>query len=263
MEGGFHGRTVATLAVSGIAHYRDLAASGGGAALVEATTVVPADDEEALARAVDGATAAVILEPVQGLAGARDLSPAFLRRAREACDACGALLVFDEVQCGCGRPGAFTASQVYGVRPDLLTLAKGIAAGVPMGAVLMTGELAAGLRPGDLGTTFGGGPVACAAALANLGVLRDEDLPGNAARMEVVLRRRLAGVPGVVHVTGRGLLLGASLVRPAREVQAALLAKGIITGTSQDPAVLRLLPPLLLGEGEAAQFTAALEEVMA
>ena len=263
VAGGFHGRTVATLAASGIQHYRDLAVSGGGAELAARTIVVPFDDAGALSAAVDDATAAVILEPVQGLAGARDLSEAFLRRAREACDAHGALLVFDEVQCGTGRPGAFTASQLYGVRPDVLTLAKGIAAGVPMGAVMMTAEAASELKAGDLGTTFGGGPVACAAALANLAVIRDEDLPGNAARMEAFLRRRLAGLPGVQRVTGKGLLLGAVLDRPAREVQGALLDRGVIAGSSVDPAVLRLLPPLVLGEADADRFAEVLEEVLA
>lgn len=261
-EGGFHGRTLATLAASGIPRYRELAAASGGASLVAEVTVCPFDDPEAVAALVDDSVAAVIVEPVQGLAGARDASPAFLRAAREACDASGALLVFDEVQCGCGRTGAFTAAQSYGVSPDLLTLAKGIAAGLPMGAVLMTAGVAETVGRGDLGTTFGGGPLACAAAAANLDVLRDEGLAGRAVTLERRLRQACAAIPGIARVTGRGLLLGIVLDRPARPVQLDLLARGILVGSAVDPTVIRLLPPLVLTDSEAARFAATLEEVL-
>jgi acetylornithine/succinyldiaminopimelate/putrescine aminotransferase len=264
VAGGFHGRSLATLAVSGIDHYRELAAfSDAGRGLIALSAVCPFDDAAAAGRLVDDAVAAVVVEPVQGLAGARDCGPAFLRALRRACDDSGALLIFDEVQCGCGRTGAFTAAQAYGVLPDLLTLAKGIAGGLPMGAVLIAEAAAAGIGSGDMGTTFGGGPVPCAAAVANLEVLRDERLPERAAALEARLRDALASVPGVARVQGRGLLLGVVLDRPARPVQQALFARGVLVGSSEDPAVLRLLPPLVLGEREADEFVGALREVMA
>ena len=160
VEGGFHGRSLATLAVSGIAHYRELAAtSDAGRALLGMSAVCPFDDAATLARLVDDTVAALIVEPVQGLAGARDCSPAFLRAARRACDRAGAVLVFDEVQCGCGRTGAFTAAQGFGVLPDVLTLAKGIAGGLPMGAALMTQRVADVIEVGDHGSTFAGSPL--------------------------------------------------------------------------------------------------------
>ena len=264
VAGGFHGRSLATLASSGIDHYRELAASSdAGRGLLALAAVCPFDDVAAAARLVDDTVAAVIVEPVQGLAGARDCSPGFLEALRRACDATGALLIFDEVQCGCGRSGAFTAAQAYGVTPDLLTLAKGIAGGLPMGAVLISDGAAAGVGSGDMGTTFGGGPVPCAAAVANLEVLRDERLAERAAGLEARLRAGLVAVPGVVRVQGRGLLLGVVLERPAKPVQQELFARGVLVGSAEDPAVLRLLPPLVLTDAEADEFVAALREVLA
>ena len=263
IEGGFHGRTVATLAASGIAKYRKLAETGGaGRELVDRTTVVPFDDAAALSAAVGSNTAAVILEPVQGLAGARDHSAATLRAARAACDAAGALLVFDEVQCGCGRTGAFTAAQSYGVTPDIVTLAKGIASGMPMGAVLVSDTVASSVKGGELGTTFGGGPVPCAAASATLELMVEEDLPGRASRMEKVIRQELAGIRAITRISGRGLLLGVVLDRAAKPVQQALFERGILVGGAEDAAVLRLLPPLVLEDEHVAIFAAALAEVL-
>ncbi|HSO22768.1 MAG TPA: aminotransferase class III-fold pyridoxal phosphate-dependent enzyme [Chondromyces sp.] len=262
MEGGFHGRSLATLAASGLPHYRRLAEKSGGQALVDLTAVAPFDDPRALAGLVDAEVAAVLLEPVQGLAGARELRRETLLAARRACDAAGALLLFDEVQCGCGRTGAFTAAEAYGVRPDVLTLAKGIAAGLPMGAVLVSGRVAMSVREGDLGSTFGGGPVVAAAAAANLEVLRDERLAERAATLELRLRRALADVTAVLRITGKGLLLGLHLDRPAKGVQVALYERGFLVGSAVDPKVLRLLPPLVLHDDEADRFAAALREVL-
>jgi len=262
VAGGFHGRTLATLAVSGIPHYRELATASGGTGLVDLTTVCPWNEPDAITKLVGDEVAAVVMEPVQGLAGARDASPEFLQAARTACRKAGALLIFDEVQCGCGRSGAFTAAQSYGVAPDILTLAKGIAGGLPMGAVLLGEHLGDEFGRGDLGTTFGGGPVPCAAAVANLEVIRDERLPERAARLERRLRQSLAGIAGIERVTGRGLLLGIRLDRPARPVQLALMDRGILVGTAIDPAVLRLLPPLVITEVELDELVAALLEVL-
>lgn len=262
LEGGFHGRSLATLAVSGMAKYRGLAEASGGQALVDLTLVAPWDRPDALTGLVDETVAGVILEPIQGLAGARDVGGEVLQAARRACDDAGAVLIFDEVQCGCGRSGAFTAAQSYGVTPDVLTLAKGIASGLPMGAVLMGPRIARRLGQGDLGTTFGGGPVPCAAAAATLQVVRDEELPARAIVLERRLRQALADLRPVVRISGRGLLLGLLLDRPARAVQQALLERGFLVGSASDPAVLRLLPPLVLTDDEADSFTTVLHEVL-
>ncbi len=262
-EGGFHGRSLATLAVSGIAKYRGLADASGGQSLLDLTVVAPWGRPELLPALVDESIAAVIVEPVQGLAGAREVGADVLRILRKACNDSGAVLIFDEVQCGCGRTGAFTAAQAYGVTPDILTLAKGIAAGLPMGAVLLSPRVAKQVAQGDLGTTFGGGPMASVAAAANLEVIRDEGLAGRARELERRLRRGLADLPSVTTINGRGLMLGLALDRPARPVQLRLFERGILVGSANDPAVIRLLPPLVLSEEEADTFLTTLHEVLA
>jgi acetylornithine/succinyldiaminopimelate/putrescine aminotransferase len=257
LEGGWHGRTVATLACTDGEKYQAWA-RGAGMPLARR---VPFDDAEALQHTVDDTTAALIIEPVQGLAGARDCAPGFLRAAREVCDRTGAALLFDEIQCGVGRCGAFTAALGYGVTPDALTLAKGLASGLPVGAVVVGPRLAAGVKTGDLGSTFGGGPVVCAAALATLEVIDREGLVANAIAVGARLTRgaRALGVP---RVTGRGLLLGLHLDQPAALVQQALFGRRILTGTASDPAVLRLMPPLTLTTAEADRLLAGLAEVL-
>jgi len=262
LEGAFHGRTLATLAVSGIPRYRQLAEASGGQALLDLTVVAPWARPEVLPALIDETVAAVIVEPVQGLAGAREVGAEVLATLRRACDDAGAVLIFDEVQCGCGRTGAFTAAETYGVIPDILTLAKGIAAGLPMGAVMLSRRISRHVAQGDLGTTFGGGPIPCASAVANLEVVRDEDLPGRAARLERRLRQSLADLSTLRRVDGRGLMLGLVLDRPARPVQLALFERGILVGTANDPSVLRLLPPLVLTDHEVATFLDTLHEVL-
>lgn len=262
IEGGFHGRTLATLAASGIPRYRDLADASGGQSLLDLTVVAPWARPELLPALVDESTAAVIVEPVQGLAGAREIGVDVLRILRKACDDAGAVLIFDEVQCGCGRTGAFTAAQSYDVTPDVLTLAKGIAAGLPMGAVLLSPRIAKHVTQGDLGTTFGGGPIPCAAAAANLEVIRDEGLAERALVLERRLRRGVADLNPITRVTGRGLLLGLVLDRPARPVQLRLFERGILVGSAIDPSIIRLLPPLVLTDAEADSFLDALHEVL-
>jgi acetylornithine/N-succinyldiaminopimelate aminotransferase len=258
LEGGWHGRTVATLACTDGAKYEDWARGAG----IPLSRRVPFDDVSALERAVDETTAAVIIEPVQGLSGARDCAPAFLQAARAACDRTGAALLFDEVQCGVGRCGAFTAAEAYGVLPDAITLAKGLASGLPIGAVVVGARLGSGVKTGDLGSTFGGGPVPCAAALATLEVIDREGLIENALTVGAHLRHGAEAL-GVRRVTGRGLLLGLRLGRPAVPVQQALFARRILTGTAADPEVLRLLPPLTLTLGEADLVLRRLAEALA
>jgi acetylornithine/succinyldiaminopimelate/putrescine aminotransferase len=257
VTGGWHGRTAATLAVTDGARYEEGARRSG----IPLSLKVPADDVAAMVAAVDQSVAAVIVEPVQGLVGARDLAPEFLRAAREACDAAGAVLIFDEVQCGVGRCGGFSAAEPVGVTPDVITFAKGLASGLPIGAVIATPAVTAGLGVGDLGSTFGGGPVPCAAALATLDVIDREGLIENAIRIGSRLTAGARSL-GVRRVSGRGLLLGLHLDRPAAEVQRALFARRIITGTASDPAVLRLLPPLTFSAPEADLLLAGLAEVL-
>jgi acetylornithine/succinyldiaminopimelate/putrescine aminotransferase len=257
VTGGWHGRTAATLAVTDGARYEDAARRSG----IPLSRKVPADDVAAMAAAVDPSVAAVIVEPVQGLSGARDLAPGFLRAARNACDAAGAVLIFDEVQCGVGRCGAFSAAEAVGVTPDIVTFAKGLASGLPIGAVVAAPAVTASLALGDLGSTFGGGPVPCAAALATLDVIDREGLIENAVRIGARLTAGALGL-GVRRVSGRGLLLGLHLDRPAAEVQRELFGRRIITGTAADPAVLRLLPPLNFSADEADLLLAGLAEVL-
>jgi acetylornithine/N-succinyldiaminopimelate aminotransferase len=257
VEGGWHGRTVATIACTDGARYEEWARGAG----MPIARRVPFDDVAALERTVDHTTAAVIVEPVQGLAGARDCAIEFLRAARAVCDRHGAALIFDEIQCGVGRCGSFTAAQVYSVVPDALTLAKGLASGLPIGAVLAGERLTAGVKTGDLGSTFGGGPVVCAAALATLEVIDREELIAN-ARVQGERLRHGAITLGVPRVTGRGLLLGLHLDRPAAAVQQALFKRRILTGTASDPNVLRLMPPLSFSTVECNLVLGALEEAL-
>ena len=184
----------------------------------------------------------------------------YLDAAREATARAGALLIFDEVQCGLGRCGAPFVARLHGVTPDILTVGKGLAGGLPAAALLVRPEALPALAAGDLGTTFGGGPLVCAAIAATLGALTEEGLM---PRVRVVSRAlfALAGRGPVVSVQGEGLLIGLRTRRPAKEIQAELLARDILVGTSDDPFVVRLLPPLILGLEHVALLASALAEL--
>jgi len=257
VTGGWHGRTVATLACCDGASY-EAGALRAGMAL---STRVAFDDVSALDEVLDDTMAALIVEPIQGMAGARDCSIEFLAAARRLCTDRGIALLFDEVQCGVGRSGTFTAAEGYGIVPDGLTMAKGLGSGYPIGALIAGPMLADGVGVGELGSTFGGGPLACAAALATLGVIADEDLAGNAARVgaHIVLGARALGAR---KVWGRGLLLGLDFDRPAKALQQALFARRVLTGTSSDPQVLRIMPPLTMSVQEAELLLTGLREVL-
>ncbi len=258
VRGGWHGRTPGVLACTDGARYEEMARRSG----IPLSTKIEFNDLAALEATVDRSVAAVIVEPVQGIQGARDCAPAFLRTAREVTRAAGAALIFDEIQCGVGRCGAFTTAEAYGVVPDAVTLAKGLAAGLPIGATVISPWLAEGLAIGDLGSTFGGGPVVCAAALANLDIIERDGLIRNAVEVGGYLRERALAI-GVPAVQGRGLLLGLRLDRPASEVQRALFQHRVLTGTSADPKVLRLMPPLSFSRDEADLLLGALARVLA
>lgn len=257
LTGGWHGRSVATLAVTDGAKYEVGALRAG----MPLSTKVPFNDVAALESAFDETVAALIVEPVQGMAGARDCSAEFLRAARSLCTRNGSALIFDEIQSGVGRVGAFTAAKLYGVTPDAVALAKGLASGFPIGAVVVGDFLAEGVTTGDLGSTFGGGPLACAAAIATLEVIEQEGLVENAARIGERLRRGALSL-GVPKVQGHGLLLGLRLGRPAAPIQQALFQRRVLVGTATDPEILRILPPLCFTEGEADQVLIALREVL-
>jgi acetylornithine/succinyldiaminopimelate/putrescine aminotransferase len=258
VEGAFHGRTGAAAAVTWGARERWY----GYPRLPFQVSFVPPDDIEALTAAVTEDVAAVIVEPVQGVAGAVDMSAEFLAAAENACRACGALLIFDEVQCGMGRSGHPFVAQAVAVNPHVLTTAKGLAGGFPAGALVTTDEIADRLQVGDLGTTFGGGPMACAAISAVIKAILEENLM---EQVKTVSERiRSTCVVGPVHaIQGRGLLLGLRTGAPARVVRDALLERDILAGTSGDPNILRLLPPLTLGEAEVDRLARALKEVSA
>lgn len=258
LEGGWHGRTVGCLAVTDGAKYE----AGARRAGMPLSQKIPFNELEGLERAITTSVAAVILEPVQGMSGARACSAEFLRRIRELCTERGVVLIYDEIQCGVGRCGAFTAAEAAGVVPDMLTLAKGLASGLPIGAVVTSPSVTPGITTGDLGSTFGGGPVPCAAALATLEVLDRDGLIASAREVGEYLTAGARRLPAVREVQGRGLLLGLRLDRPAAGVQQALFVRRILTGTAADPAILRLIPPLCFTRAEADLVLTALGEVL-
>ncbi len=260
-EGAFHGRTLGALAVTG-----QPAKRAPFEPLPGPVTFVPYGDAGALDAAVDAGTASVVLEPVLGEAGVVLPPEGFLAAARASCDRAGALLHVDEVQGGIGRAGAWLSTDVLapGLRPDVVTLAKGLGGGLPIGAVLASGPAATALRKGDHGTTFGGNPVACAAALAVLRTIEDDGLLEAAAKLGDRLARGIEALesPLVSHVRGVGLWLGVVLTAPvAAAVELAAREAGFLLNAPA-PDVLRLAPPLVLTEAQVDAFLAALPAVL-
>ncbi|HEV8581061.1 MAG TPA: aminotransferase class III-fold pyridoxal phosphate-dependent enzyme [Thermoanaerobaculia bacterium] len=255
LEGAFHGRTAAAGALT----WKNERWYGFPRPPFD-VTIVPRKDVDALRAALGPDVAAVIVEPIQGQAGAVDLGAEYLAAARELTREAGALLIFDEVQCGMGRTGHPFAAQAYGVTPDLLTTAKGLAGGFPAGAVLVSDDAAAGLQHGDLGATFGGGPIACALIETVIDILETEDLMPRVRKLSALIRETCQVGP-VTGAQGDGFLLGLRTSRPARGIVDELLEKGILAGTSGDPHVVRLLPPLILEESHVASLAKALAEI--
>ncbi|MFJ2807313.1 acetylornithine transaminase [Kitasatospora sp. NPDC087271] len=260
LQGAFHGRTMGALALTG-----QPAKQEPFRPLPGDVTHVPFGDVEALRAAVTTETAAVFLEPIQGENGAIPLPEGYLRAAREITRATGTLLVLDEIQTGVGRTGYWYAHQaVEGVEPDVVTLAKALGGGLPMGAVLAFGEAAELLTPGQHGTTFGGNPVAAAAGLAVLDTIESEGLLEHARKLGERLRQGVEAIgdPLVSHVRGAGLLLGIVLTEPvSARVQAAAQEAGFLVNAAV-PGAVRLAPPLVLTEQEADAFLAALPGVL-
>lgn len=262
LEQAFHGRTMGALALTHKAAYREpFEPLPGG------VEFVPAGDVQALAAAMGPDVAALIIEPIQGEAGVRELPEGYIAQARELTRAAGALLIIDEVQTGMGRCGAWMAHHLLapGVVPDVVTLAKGLGGGIPIGAVVASGAAASLLQPGQHGTTFGGNPVACAAALAVIDTIRSQGLLERVRELGEQWAGQLSALEGVTQVCGRGLLRGVGLaeeVGPASEVAAELLEAGFIVNAPR-PHTLRLAPPFVLSDEQAGAFTAQLGRILA
>jgi acetylornithine aminotransferase len=258
MEKAFHGRTLATLSATG-----NRKVQAGFEPLVPGFVRVPFNDIETVRRvaAQDENVVAVLVEPIQGEGGINLSSMQYLRQLRELCDRKGWFLMVDEVQCGLGRTGKWFVYQHAGIQPDVVLLAKGLASGVPIGACLARGAAAGVFKPGTHGSTFGGNPLACAAALATLEAIEEEGLMENAARIGTVLlsglREALAGQPGVVEVRGHGLMIGVELDRACGDLVGRALEAGLLINVTMDN-VIRLLPPLIMNEAEARQVLSIL-----
>src|SRR6266849_2217882 len=246
LEGSYHGRTFGAMSLTGQDKYRK-----GFEPLLEDVKFVPRDDLNALRAAVDERTCAIVLEPIFGEGGIYECSASFLQECRAVADRHRAALIFDEIQCGLGRTGTIFAFQTFGVTPDIVAIAKPIAAGLPLGAFLAKEELASAISPGQHGTTFGGGPLACRVALEFLAIVEEEKLLENVNKVGAYLQQELKIVAEksavAKEVRGRGLILGLQLAIPARPIVEEALAEGVLFNSTQD-TVLRFLPPFLLEE---------------
>jgi acetylornithine/N-succinyldiaminopimelate aminotransferase len=255
LDGSFHGRTLGALSVTG-----QPAKRAAFEPLVPGAVFVAPGDVDALTAAVGTETAAILLEPVQGEGGIHPLDARFVAAARGLADEHSALLVLDEVQTGVGRTGTFFAFEQLGVRPDAVTLAKGLANGLPIGCLLVSDDAPTAFAPGDHASTFGGNPVACAAACAVCDAV-DEELLAHVRAAGSLLEAGLRELPGVACVRGRGLLLAADVDRPAADVVTACLERRLLVGTAGE-RTLRLTPPLTIPVGELEHALAVLEEVL-
>jgi len=261
-EGAFHGRTLATLAATGAAKYLE-----GFGPPMDGFDQVPLGDLEAVKKAIGPQTAGILIEPVQGEGGVRAAPHAFFRALRELCDDKGLLLVFDEVQTGMGRTGELFAYKHLGVEPDVMSLAKALGGGFPIGACLATADAAAGMTPGTHGSTFGGNPLAVAAANAVLDVMLKPGFFEHARRMSLSLKQKLASVvdrhPDVLsEVRGEGLLIGLKAVVPSADLVVALRNEKLLTVGAGDN-VVRFLPPLIVTEAEIEESVVRLERACA
>ena len=261
MEDGFHGRSLGALAATGTARYREPFAP-----MPPGFRHVPWNDLDALRAATDEGTVAVLMEPVQGEGGVNEPADGYLRGVRDWCDERGLLLILDEIQTGVGRTGALWAHEREGVEPDVMCVAKGLAGGLPIGAVLAREALAGHLVPGDHGTTFGANPVTAAAGAAVLRHILDNDVLGAARRASERLTARLRAMedrlPAVTEVRGRGLLLAVSLsAEVAPDVVAACRERGLLVNNVR-PDRIRLMPPLIVEDGEIDRACDILEEAI-
>jgi len=251
-SGGFHGRTADAISATFLGKYREI-----GKPNVPGHLEAEFGNIQSVNAVADESVAAILLEPIQSMAGVRTAAAEFFRNLRDICDQRGIVLIFDEVQTGIGRTGEwfFAGSRAAdGVVPDIVSLAKALGSGVPVGACLVTDSVASKIKENDLGTTFGGGMFAMAAVIATLEAIEQDQMLENVRRVEAHLRERLKEVEQVISVKGRGFLLGLEFAEKSAPIHKALLERKIIAGTSSDPHVLRLLPPLCLGVEEVDLF---------
>jgi acetylornithine/succinyldiaminopimelate/putrescine aminotransferase len=246
LQGSYHGRTFGALSLTGQEKHRK-----GFEPLLEEVTFVAQNDVEGLRAAVNDNTCAIVLEPIFGEGGIYECSVEFLQECRALADRHRSALIFDEIQCGLGRTGTMFAFQSFGVTPDIVAIAKPIAAGLPLGAFLAKEEFASAISPGQHGTTFGGGPLACRVALEFLAIVEEEKLLDNVNKVGVYLQQELKAVveksPAAKEVRGRGFIQGINLEIPARPIVDEALAEGVLFNSTQD-TVVRFLPPFLLEE---------------
>ena len=260
MEKAFHGRTLATLSATG-----NRKVQAGFEPLVGGFVRVPFDDLAAVENIAANNVVAVLLEPIQGEGGINVAHPEYLQGLRRICDERGWLLMFDEIQCGLGRTGYWFACQHAGVKPDVMTLAKGLGSGVPIGACLATGPAAGVFKPGNHGSTFGGNPLACTAALTTLAVIEEEGLLHRAAALGEKLRADFAGAlegqAGVVSIRGDGLMIGIELDRPCGELVPRALERGLLINVTAE-RVVRLLPALVFTDKDAQELVSILSTLI-
>ncbi len=262
LDNSFHGRTLAMVAATGQPKYQKPYAP-----LPEGFRNVPAGDLDALEAAIMPRTAAILLETIQGEGGVIELPQAYLQGVEELCRLNGILLIVDEVQTGMGRTGKLFSYEHYGITPDIITCAKALGNGIPIGAVLARGDAAEAFEPGDHGTTFGGGPLACAAGLAVMDALQNDGLMDRCAAMGQVFKEQLQAMQAkhncIVDVRGRGLMLGIELsdTLPCKEIWAKLLDAGFVVGTANHNTI-RFLPSFLVSEGEIEALVAALDKLL-
>ena len=251
----FHGRTLGSLGATYKPMYREPFRP------LNEAKFVPYDDPEALLAAVSKDTSAVILEPVQGEGGVNVPAPEYLRAARQICDDCGALLILDEVQTGFGRTGKWFGKEHSGVLPDVMTLAKGIAGGFPMGAMLAAESVSDVFQKGDHASTFGGGPLVCAAALASIGAIKNERLVERSEEMGAYLRSRLNDEIDALEVRGLGLMVGVELEANCPDIVNQARERGVLLNATSDH-VLRMVPPLVVGKEEIDRVVKVLAEIL-
>jgi acetylornithine/N-succinyldiaminopimelate aminotransferase len=259
LQGSYHGRTFGSMSLTGQDKYRQ-----GFEPLLDQVTFVPRNDIQALRSAVTDNTCAIVLEPIFGEGGVLECSIEFLQECRAVADRHRAALIFDEIQCGLGRTGTLFAFQTFGVSPDIVAIAKPIAAGIPLGAFLAREEFATAIAVGQHGTTFGGGPLACRVALEYLAIVEEEKLLENVSRVGEYLQqelRKLVGSCSAIEARGRGFIQALVLDAPARPVVEQALAEGILFNSTQD-TVLRFLPPFLLQEKHVDKAIRVLKKLL-
>ena len=252
-SGGFHGRTADAISATFLGKYREI-----GKPNVPGHLEAEFGNIDSVRELAGETVAAIMLEPIQSMAGVRMAEPDFYRALRTLCDERGIVLIYDEVQTGVGRTGEWFFAGSDGVVPDIVTLAKALGSGVPVGACLVTDAISSHIKENDLGTTFGGGMLAMAAVTATLEAIENDRMLANVKSVEAHLRQRLREVEPVLAVHGRGLLLGIEFNDKAQPIHLALLERKVITGTSSNPKVLRLLPPLCLQKEHVDMFVDAL-----